>query len=76
MISTSERAAFLAAIIADPADDVRRLAFADYCDENGERASELYRRAMRAAELPRKIRELIERNSSTRRLRKRGDECW
>ena len=32
----SERDAFLAAIIAEPADDVRRLAFADWLQENGE----------------------------------------
>ncbi len=32
--TTSERDAFLRAIIADPADDVRRLAFADWLDEN------------------------------------------
>lgn len=32
----SDRAAFLRAIAADPADDTARLAFADWLDENGE----------------------------------------
>lgn len=31
----SERAAFLSAIVADPDDDMRRLAFADWLDETG-----------------------------------------
>ena len=32
----TERVALLAAVCADPDDDTRRLAFADWCDENGQ----------------------------------------
>jgi uncharacterized protein (TIGR02996 family) len=32
----NDRDALLAAILADPADDTVRLAFADWCEENGD----------------------------------------
>lgn len=36
MTTTTDQAALYAAILADPEDDTVRLAFADWCDENGE----------------------------------------
>jgi uncharacterized protein (TIGR02996 family) len=49
----NDRAALLAAILADPADDTVRLAFADWCEENGDpERAEFIRLLIGLARLP------------------------
>lgn len=68
----SELAAFLAAIIAEPADDTVRLVFADWLDENGEsrwatfiRSHVAHRDERRASSLPMPLSKVIF-----------AGECW
>ena len=51
----SERDALLRAVCADPADDTVRLAFADWCEENGEPDRAAFVRADVAGFLPRNL---------------------
>ena len=55
----SDEAAFLAAIAAEPADDTRRLVYADWLDERGDPRGEYLRLELQLHEIPARLAVLL-----------------
>ena len=73
----SERAAFISAVINNPDDDTRRLAFADWLQEQGEAdRAEFVRCQIAAAKLSEAEREASEPARRADELLDRYEELW
>ena len=73
----SERAAFVSAILDNPADDTVRLVFADWLEEHGEpERAEFIRCQIEAANLPALQRAKSKPHKRAKALLRKYDQAW